>query len=79
MKILSIGGEIQVKKKGSTRKDDDEIYDLADVRVLTVGDKNRTQRLFNFPLSFLQDPNPWLQMREVSLTVLERRLTFQME
>ena len=42
MKILSIGGEIQVKKKGSTRKDDDEIYDLADVRVLTVGDKNRT-------------------------------------
>ena len=42
MKILSIGGEIQVKKKGSTRKDDDEIYDLADVRVLTVEDKNRT-------------------------------------
>ena len=37
LRILSIGGEIQVKNKSSTAKDDDILYDVTDVRVLTVG------------------------------------------
>ena len=37
LRILSIGGEIQVKNKSSTADDEDMLYDVADVRVLTVG------------------------------------------
>ena len=38
MRILSVGGELQKKVKGSEKEGTDSLHDVADVRVMTVGD-----------------------------------------